>query len=241
MEKEKRIPFRNSFPAGRIGRERNSPDQNSKRDQELEKPAFREKGLEVLRAAAVLGENNPGSITVLEWLGNRKMEGRSCCRDECAQQGKIAGGNSERGTSGLKRKSETPTETSSAVSLFPSFFWIRTPAIPGALFGGRNCTHGAGAGTSAAFNAGIWINLHVIISHGDCTDRADSFTGTAADASVVNCICHDVTPPDHDNVRTALILSKTSGKSNSNFLRKNTITNLWNHDVSPRAPRRKEG
>ena len=54
---------------------------------------------------------------------------------------------------------------------------------------------GAGIAASAAVHAGVSIDLEVLIALGDCAGGASVNTSAAADARIIDCVCHCKLPP----------------------------------------------
>ena len=63
------------------------------------------------------------------------------------------------------------------------------------LVSGMNCIVGAGIAASAAVHAGIGVDLEMRIALGNCAGGASVDTSAAADACIIDCICHDRLPP----------------------------------------------
>ena len=54
-----------------------------------------------------------------------------------------------------------------------------------------DCIIGAGIAASAAIHAGISVDLEVRIALGNSAGGASVNTSAAADAGIVNCVCHN--------------------------------------------------
>ena len=58
-----------------------------------------------------------------------------------------------------------------------------------------DCIIGAGIAASAAIHAGISVDLEVRIALGNSAGGASVNTSAAADAGIVDCVCHNKLPP----------------------------------------------
>ena len=58
-----------------------------------------------------------------------------------------------------------------------------------------DCIVGAGIAASAAIHASIRIDLEMIVTLRDRARGAGIDTSAAADAGIIDCICHDKLPP----------------------------------------------
>ena len=54
-----------------------------------------------------------------------------------------------------------------------------------------DCIVGAGLAASAAVHAGIGVDLEVSVTLRDSAGGASVDTSAAADAGIVNCVCHN--------------------------------------------------
>ena len=58
-----------------------------------------------------------------------------------------------------------------------------------------NCIVGAGIAASAAVHAGVGIDLEMSVALGDRTGGASVSASAAADAGIIDCVCHCKLPP----------------------------------------------
>lgn len=59
------------------------------------------------------------------------------------------------------------------------------------LVSGMDCIIGAGIAASAAIHAGVGVDLEMRIALSDSAGGASVDTSAAADAGIVNCVCHN--------------------------------------------------
>ena len=58
-----------------------------------------------------------------------------------------------------------------------------------------NCIVGAGIAASAAVHAGVGVDLEMSLALRNCAGGASVDTSAAADAGIIDCVCHCKLPP----------------------------------------------